>query len=121
MDELRRNFDTEASDSIKHPSRYARNFLEYCCFRALSLSSQVTGHLGDKNFRRLTYDMMLAWEAPGAASQSLVMVRGLDLFIVKLVMFDEKLSSNQIDGDSCLCKPVFMYAPLLLLLLCYLI
>lgn len=86
MDELRQNFDTEASDSIKHPSRYARNFLEYCCFRALSLSSQVTGHLGDKNFRRLTYDMMLAWEAPGAASQPLVMVRGLDLFIVKLVM-----------------------------------
>ncbi|KAJ8641665.1 hypothetical protein MRB53_018359 [Persea americana] len=74
MDELRQNFDTEASDSIKHPSRYARNFLEYCCFRALSLSSQVTGHLGDKNFRRLTYDMMLAWEAPGAASQPLVMV-----------------------------------------------
>lgn len=42
---------------------------------ALALSSQVTGHLGDKNFWRLTYDMMLAWEAPGAPSQPLVTVR----------------------------------------------
>ncbi|OVA04979.1 Protein of unknown function DUF639 [Macleaya cordata] len=74
MDELRQNFDAEASDSIKHPSRHARNFLEYCCFRALALSTQVHGHLGDKKFRRLTYDMMLAWEAPAASSQ-----RSLDL------------------------------------------
>lgn len=72
MDELRQNFDGEASDTIKHPSRYARNFLEYCCFRALALSTQVTGHLSDKSFRRLTYDMMLAWETPGAASQPLL-------------------------------------------------
>lgn len=75
MDELQLNFDTEASNSMKHPSCYARNFLEYCCLMALALSSQVTGHLGDKNFWRLTYDMMLAWEAPGAPSQPLVTVR----------------------------------------------
>lgn len=74
MDELRDNFDTEASDFTKHPSRFARNFLEYCCFKALSLSTQVTGHLADKKFRRLTYDMMLAWEAPAAASQPLLKV-----------------------------------------------
>ncbi|OAY65842.1 hypothetical protein ACMD2_11219 [Ananas comosus] len=67
MDELQNNFDKEASDSIKHPSNYARNFLEYCCFRALALSSQVTGHLGDKSFRRLTFDMMLAWEVPSSS------------------------------------------------------
>ncbi|KAG1330629.1 hypothetical protein COCNU_02G005970 [Cocos nucifera] len=74
MDELQHNFDKEASEYIKHPSNYARNFLEYCCFRALALSTQVTDHLADKNLRRLTFDMMLAWETPAAASQPLVKV-----------------------------------------------
>lgn len=69
MDELQRNFDSEASDAIKHSSSYARNFLEYCCFRTLALSTQVAGHLSDKAFRRLTFDMMFAWEAPAAADQ----------------------------------------------------
>ncbi|XP_062117134.1 uncharacterized protein LOC133830994 isoform X3 [Humulus lupulus] len=67
--ELQESFNAEASHSVKHPSRYARNFLEYSCFRALALSTQVTGHLADKKFRRLTYDMMVAWEAPDADSQ----------------------------------------------------
>ncbi|MBA0638021.1 hypothetical protein Godav_029680 [Gossypium davidsonii] len=57
--ELQESFNAEASDSIKHKSRYARNFLEYCCFRALALSTQGMGHLADKKFRRLTFDMML--------------------------------------------------------------
>ncbi|XP_057480599.1 uncharacterized protein LOC130767673 isoform X2 [Actinidia eriantha] len=70
--ELRENFDAEASDSLKHPSRYARNILEYCCFRALALSTQVIGCVADKKFRRLTFDMMLAWEFPAAASQPLL-------------------------------------------------
>lgn len=74
MGELRQNFDAKASDSLKLPSRYARNFLEYCCFRALALSSQLVGHLGDKSFRHLTYDMMLAWEAPAASNQPLLKV-----------------------------------------------
>uniref|UniRef100_A0A6N2LC76 Uncharacterized protein n=1 Tax=Salix viminalis TaxID=40686 RepID=A0A6N2LC76_SALVM len=39
------------------------------CSKALALSTQVTGHLADKKFRRLTYDMMLAWATPAAASQ----------------------------------------------------
>ncbi|KAK0587343.1 hypothetical protein LWI29_021273 [Acer saccharum] len=67
--ELQESFNAVASESIKHPSRYARNFLEYCCFRALAVSTQVTSHLADKKFRRLTYDMMLAWEVPAASSQ----------------------------------------------------
>lgn len=75
MDELQRNFDAEASDAIKHRSCYARNLLEYCCFRAIALSIQMAAHLADKNFRRLTFDMMLAWEAPSAASQPEVKVR----------------------------------------------
>ncbi|KAL5544787.1 hypothetical protein UlMin_008571 [Ulmus minor] len=72
--ELQESFNQEASNSIKHPSRFARNFLEYCCFKALALSTQVTGHLAERNFRRLTYDMMVAWEAPAAASQPVVTV-----------------------------------------------
>ncbi|KAG7944618.1 hypothetical protein I3843_15G111100 [Carya illinoinensis] len=72
--ELQECFNAEAADFVKHPSMYARNFLEYCSFRTLSLSIQVTGHLADKKFRRLTYDMMLAWEAPAAASQPLLNV-----------------------------------------------
>ncbi|KAB2016699.1 hypothetical protein ES319_D08G112000v1 [Gossypium barbadense] len=70
--ELQESFNAEASDSIKHKSRYARNFLEYCCFRALALSTQGMGHLADKKFRRLTFDLMVAWEAPAAAGQSLI-------------------------------------------------
>ncbi|KAG6625319.1 hypothetical protein CIPAW_16G087100 [Carya illinoinensis] len=72
--ELQESFNAEAAESIKHPSRYARNLLEYCCFRTLALSIRVTGHLADKKFRRLTYDMMLAWEVPAAASQPLLNV-----------------------------------------------
>ncbi|KAE8710696.1 VQ motif-containing family protein [Hibiscus syriacus] len=70
--ELQESFNAEASDSVKHKSWYARNFLEYCCFRTLALSAQVMGHLADKKFRRLTFDMMVAWEAPAASSQSLI-------------------------------------------------
>ncbi|XP_026380648.1 uncharacterized protein LOC113275379 isoform X1 [Papaver somniferum] len=70
LDELQECFDAGASDPVKHTSCRARNFLEYCCFQTLSLSTQVNdSHLGDKKFRRLTYDMMLAWEAPAATSQ----------------------------------------------------
>ncbi|KAJ6672615.1 HEAT-INDUCIBLE TRANSCRIPTION REPRESSOR (DUF639)-RELATED [Salix viminalis] len=70
--ELQESFNEEASDTLKHPSCYARNFLEYCCFRALALSTQVTGHLADKKFRQLIYDMMLAWETPAVGSQPLL-------------------------------------------------
>ncbi|GKV23561.1 hypothetical protein SLEP1_g33270 [Rubroshorea leprosula] len=70
--ELQESFNAEASDFVKHPSQYARNFLEYCCFRALALSTQVMGHLADKRFRRLTFDMMVAWEVPAASSQPLL-------------------------------------------------
>ncbi|XP_024020266.1 uncharacterized protein LOC21402869 [Morus notabilis] len=72
--ELQESFNSEASDSIKHPSRYARNILEYCCFRALAVSIKVNDYLADKKFRRLTFDMMVAWEAPAAPSEPSVHV-----------------------------------------------
>ncbi|KAL5719881.1 hypothetical protein ACHQM5_012609 [Ranunculus cassubicifolius] len=74
MDELRASFDSEASDALKQPSRYARNLLEYCCFQALALSTKVIGHLSDKQFRRLTFDMMLALEVPSPSSQPILQV-----------------------------------------------
>lgn len=74
VNELQDSFRQEASGSVKQPSMFPRNFLEYCCFRALALSVGVTGHLSDKTFRRLTFDMMVAWEVPSAASQSLLSV-----------------------------------------------
>ncbi|XP_045788417.1 uncharacterized protein LOC123883602 isoform X2 [Trifolium pratense] len=72
--DLQESFNQEASESLKIPSRYARNLLEYCCFKALSLKAQMSGHLLDKTFRRLTYDMMLAWEVPSATSLPLTNV-----------------------------------------------
>ncbi|XP_022725415.1 uncharacterized protein LOC111281881 isoform X2 [Durio zibethinus] len=74
--ELQERFNAEAREAIKHKSQYARNFLEYCCFRALALSTRVMGHLADKKFRRLTFDMMVAWEAPAASSQTLINLDG---------------------------------------------
>lgn len=75
MDELQSNFNSEASETIRSSSNYARNFLEYSCFRTLALYTQVSGHLSDKAFRRLAFDMMLAWEAPSAASQPTLKVK----------------------------------------------
>ncbi|KAK4799439.1 hypothetical protein SAY86_024804 [Trapa natans] len=66
--ELQESFNIEASDSINHPSVYARNFLEYCCFRTLALSIRVTSHHSDRKLGRLTFDMMVAWESPAASS-----------------------------------------------------
>jgi len=40
-EELKENFEEEAPASAKDSSRYARNFLEYCCFRALAVGTQV--------------------------------------------------------------------------------
>ncbi|WOL09462.1 hypothetical protein Cni_G18215 [Canna indica] len=68
MEDLQHIFDAKASETIKRPPNYARNLVEYCCFRTLALSTQVSGHLSDKSFRRLTFDMMLAWDSPSAST-----------------------------------------------------
>lgn len=73
-EELQRHFEEEAPVSARQPSCYARHLLEYSCFRALSVAAQVTDHLSDKEFRRLSFDMMLAWEAPGATNRPVVKV-----------------------------------------------
>ncbi|CAM6088121.1 unnamed protein product [Calypogeia fissa] len=68
-EDLQQHFEDEASEHAKHPSKYARNLLEYACFKALSVATQVSDHIRDKEFPRLVFDMMLAWETPGAANK----------------------------------------------------
>ncbi|KAL5748888.1 hypothetical protein ACOSQ2_026185 [Xanthoceras sorbifolium] len=103
--ELQESFNAEASESIKHPSRYARNLLEYCCFRALALSTQVAGHLADKMFRRLTYDMMLAWEVPAASSQPSLNVE--EDATVGVEAFSRIAPAVPIIADVIICENLF--------------
>ncbi|KAF2302342.1 hypothetical protein GH714_034157 [Hevea brasiliensis] len=62
--ELQHHFDIELPESVKQLFTYARNFLEFCSYQALNSVTRRPDYLSDKDFRRLTYDMMLAWEAP---------------------------------------------------------
>nr|GME05150.1 uncharacterized protein LOC109159604 isoform X1 [Ipomoea batatas] len=64
IEELKNRFDLEVPDNLKQPSVYARNFLEFCSFQALCEATKGADYLGENYFRRLTFDMMLAWEAP---------------------------------------------------------
>lgn len=68
-EELQHRFDSELPECIKQPSTYARNFVEFCSYQAIHLDTQRTDYLSDKEFRRLTYDMMLAWESPGVETE----------------------------------------------------
>ncbi|ESQ48069.1 hypothetical protein EUTSA_v10020186mg [Eutrema salsugineum] len=103
--ELCDSFKQEAFESLKQPSLFARNFLEYCCFRALSLSVGVTGHLADKKFRRLTFDMMVVWEVPAAASQALLSVD--EDATVSLAAFSRIAPAVPIIADVIICENLF--------------
>ncbi|CAE5959671.1 unnamed protein product [Arabidopsis arenosa] len=105
VSELQDSFKQEASESVKQPSMFPRNFLEYCCFRALALSVGVTGHLSDKNFRRLTFDMMVAWEVPSAASQTLLSVD--EDPTVGLEAFSRIAPAVPIIADVIICENLF--------------
>ncbi|KAK9001289.1 hypothetical protein V6N11_083077 [Hibiscus sabdariffa] len=63
-EELQHRFDIELPESVKQLFTYARNFLEFCSYQALHNLTRNPDYLSDPDFRRLTYDMMLAWEAP---------------------------------------------------------
>lgn len=46
---------------------YSRRLVEFCSLKALEiLSSDLGEKITDGSFSRFTYDMMLAWERPGA-------------------------------------------------------
>ncbi|XP_015942193.1 uncharacterized protein LOC107467577 [Arachis duranensis] len=66
--ELQHAFDSELPLSVKELLTYARNLLEFCSFKALHKFTATPNYLNDKHFRRLTYDMMLAWESPSVES-----------------------------------------------------
>ncbi|GMJ06745.1 hypothetical protein like AT5G23390 [Hibiscus trionum] len=63
-EELQHRFDIELPESVKQLFTYARNFLEFCSYQALHKVTRNPDYLSDRDFSRLTYDMMLAWEAP---------------------------------------------------------
>ncbi|XVF67064.1 hypothetical protein PTKIN_Ptkin10aG0090800 [Pterospermum kingtungense] len=63
-EELQHRFDIELPESVKRLFTYARNFLEFCSYQALYEVSKNPDYLSDPEFRRLTFEMMLAWEAP---------------------------------------------------------
>lgn len=63
--ELQALFDVELPDNLRQPPSYARNFLEFCSYKALHLAITQPNYLNDKEFCRLTFDMMVAWEDPG--------------------------------------------------------
>ena len=73
--ELQHRFERELPESVKQPLSYARNFLEFCSYLALFQASRGPDYLSNNEFRRLSYDMMLAWEAPDAESEPLTKVR----------------------------------------------
>lgn len=68
--ELQDQFDVELPDNLRKPPSYARNFLEFCSYKALQLAITRPNYLNDKEFCRLTFDMMIAWEAPGVDAPS---------------------------------------------------
>ncbi|KAL0864619.1 hypothetical protein Bca101_043737 [Brassica carinata] len=106
VNELQDSFEQEASGSVKQPSVFPRNFLEYSCFRALALSVGVTGHLSDKTFRCLTFDMMVAWEVPSASSQSLLSVDGDPT--VGLEAFSRIAPAVPVIADVIICENLFV-------------
>lgn len=61
---MQHGFDSELPVGVKGLLSYARNLLEFCSYKALEKMSRSQDYLSDKEFRRLTFDMMLAWEAP---------------------------------------------------------
>uniref|UniRef100_M8C3S3 Uncharacterized protein n=1 Tax=Aegilops tauschii TaxID=37682 RepID=M8C3S3_AEGTA len=59
------------------PLAYARSIVEYCSYVALRAETRRRhDHLGDREFHSLTYDMMLAWEAPDHDTDAELQVDG---------------------------------------------
>ncbi|AQK53853.1 uncharacterized protein LOC100383632 [Zea mays] len=70
IENLQRSFETDFPHSCNEANTYARDLLEYCCHKALHEVTTRPDYLADKNLRRLMFDMMLAWETPGAQDVS---------------------------------------------------
>ena len=75
-------FDSEQPEANKEPETYSRSLLEFCSYQTLYSMNRRTDYLSDKDFRRLTYDMMLAWECPGIETEPLPQVRQSTIIIL---------------------------------------
>ncbi|KAK6921499.1 Protein of unknown function DUF639 [Dillenia turbinata] len=71
IEDLQHRFDTELPDTAKQTSLYARNFLEFCSCQALPLITGCPDYLSDKEFIRLTFDLMIAWEGHDVDSEQI--------------------------------------------------
>ncbi|KAF3322338.1 hypothetical protein FCM35_KLT13479 [Carex littledalei] len=60
--QIQKDFETNLPDYSMQKSLYARQFLQYCCHKVLHVLTNRHDYLSDRDFRSLTYDMMLAWE-----------------------------------------------------------
>lgn len=67
---LVRQFEIELPDHADKAEKYGRNLLVYCSYKALHEETKRIDSLSEKEFRILTYDMMLAWENPNAEVDS---------------------------------------------------
>lgn len=74
-EEMQQLFDSELPGNNKESETYSRSLLEFCSYQTLYSMSRRPDYLSDKDFRRLAYDMMLAWECPGSESEPLPQVR----------------------------------------------
>ncbi|TYK15153.1 DUF639 domain-containing protein [Cucumis melo var. makuwa] len=70
-EEMQQLFDSELPGINKEPETYSRSLLEFVSYQTLYSMSRRPDYLSDKDFRRLAYDMMLAWECPGSESEPL--------------------------------------------------
>lgn len=93
-EELKFDFDLEHTDTVKQPSLYARCLMEFCSFKALHLAMSRPNFLADKDFSRLTFDMMLAWEEPGVENETLDSVRRVLAFYYNCLCDSVKLFSH---------------------------
>jgi hypothetical protein len=79
LEQLVRRFEPEQAEQQPPPPpplAYARSLLEYCSYVALRAETRRRhDHLGDRDFHSLTYDMMLAWEAPDQETEAEFQVR----------------------------------------------
>ena len=64
---MRLQFELEKPDSAT--GYYARNFVEFCCFKMISSSNPYINQLSDRSFTCLKFDMMLAWQSPSATAE----------------------------------------------------
>jgi hypothetical protein len=80
-DELQHAFDSELPLGVKELLTYARNLVEFCSFKALHKFSRTSDYLSDSEFRSLSFDVMLAWEAPSVNADQVTTVQIITLTI----------------------------------------